>query len=294
MGSSPLQPCSGQGVEAPDGPDARDRAETVSRLRAAGCVFAEQEADLLHAAAASGEGLEALIGRRVAGEPLELVLGWAEFGGRRILTAPRVFVPRRRTELLLDHSLQRLPQGGALLDLCCGTGALGAVVAARSPDARVHCADLDPAATRCAASNLAAVGAAVTGRVHTGDLFVALPQGLRFDVIAANTPYVPSDMIAMLPPEARDHEPRPALDGGTDGLDIARRVIDGARAVLRPGGWVLIECTPQQAETLTVHAKARGFGEVVARGADVSPSGSTELSDDESPYAGTVTFEARR
>jgi len=105
---------------------------------------------------------------------------------------------------------------------------------------------------------------------------------------------VPSDMIAMLPPEARDHEPRPALDGGTDGLDIARRVIDGARAVLRPGGWVLIECTPQQAETLTVHAKARGFGEVVARGADVSPSGSTELSDDESPYAGTVTFEARR
>jgi release factor glutamine methyltransferase len=157
------------------------------------------------------------------------------------------------------------PDGGTVLDLCCGTGAIGAFVAHRRPDLTVHCADVDPAATALAAANLAAAERArprstpVTGRVHAGDLFGALPPSApAFDVVVANVPYVPRAEIATLPREARDHEPRAALDGGHDGLDLARRVRDGARAHLHPRGVVLIEASPAQAATLAAETRAAG------------------------------------
>jgi release factor glutamine methyltransferase len=231
----------------------------VRRLRAAGCVFAEEEADLLLAAAGGPAELEALVARRVAGEPLELVLGTAEFCGHRVAVEPGVFVPRRRTGLLVDLALRRLHgvREPVLVDLCCGSGAVGVAVTTARGQVEVHAADVDPVAVRCAARNLAPLG----GRVHLGDLYDALPESLRgrVDVIAANAPYVPTAAIPLMPPEARDHEPRTALDGGPDGVDLHRRVAAGARRWLRPGGALLVETSRDQAPLTTAVVTAAGL-----------------------------------
>lgn len=216
----------------------------VERLRAAGCVFAEEEADLLLAEATSDEELEVLVQRRAAGEPLEHVLGWVRFLGLRIAVDPGVFVPRRRTELLAREAIRSARPGAVVVELCCGAGAVASAVLAAVP-AEVHAADIDPSATRCAARNLGRAGA-----VHTGDLYDALPQELRgrVDVLAANAPYVPTAAISTMPREARDYEARVALDGGADGLDLHRRIAEGARDWLAPGGRVMIETSEGQAE----------------------------------------------
>lgn len=230
----------------------------VARLRAAGCVFAEDEAELL-AQAASGAELDALVARRVRGEPLELVLGWAEFAGLRIAVEPGVFVPRRRTELLVELAVAARPR--VLVDLCCGTGAVGAAVAHALPDVVVHAADVDAAAVRCAVRNLP------DHHVHLGDLDAPLPATLRgqVDVLVANAPYVPTAAIATMPPEARDHEPATALDGGADGLDIARRVVAAAAGWLRPGGTLLVETSVRQAPVLADAFAAHWFAARVVR-----------------------------
>ncbi|MFE1881296.1 putative protein N(5)-glutamine methyltransferase [Streptomyces diastatochromogenes] len=218
----------------------------VSALRAAGCVFAEDEAELLLTTARSPEELSAMVDRRVAGLPLEHVLGWAEFHGLRIGVDEGVFVPRRRTEFLVDQALAQAPDARVVVDLCCGSGALGAALAAALGAVEVHAADIDPAAVRCARRNLAPYG----GRAHGGDLFDALPAGLRgrVGILTANVPYVPSAEVALLPAEARDHEPQTALDGGADGLDILRRVAAGAPGWLAPGGCLLTETSERQAQ----------------------------------------------
>jgi release factor glutamine methyltransferase len=227
-------------------------AAVVARLRAAGCVFAEDEATLLVEAARSPAELDALVVRRVAGEPLEQVLGWAEFCGLRFLVEPGVFVPRQRTRLLVREAVALAAPGAVVLDLCCGTGAVGAAVAAAVGEVHLHAADVDPAAVRCARRNLA-------GPVYEGDLYAALPEELRgrVDVLVANAPYVPTDAIALMPPEARDHEARTALDGGVDGLDLQRRVAAGAPDWLAPGGSLLIETSGRQApDTLAAFTRA--------------------------------------
>jgi release factor glutamine methyltransferase len=255
----------------PGSPDHRLDALVV-RLRRAGCVFAEEEAALLLEDAPSDAVLEVRAARRCAGEPLEQVLGWAAFAGLRVAVAPGVFVPRRRSELLAREAAARAAraQEGALargrravvVDLCCGSGALALVVAAAVPGAEVHAADLDPAATACAAHNLRGLAAAGgDGRVHTGDLFDALPHDLRgrVDVLVVNAPYVPRDDVALMPPEARDHEPLLALDGGGDGLDVHRRVAAGAREWLSPGGALLVETSARQAEGTEDACRAGGL-----------------------------------
>ncbi|WP_328869258.1 putative protein N(5)-glutamine methyltransferase [Streptomyces sp. NBC_00287] len=216
----------------------------VTALRAAGCVFAEDEARLLLAAAASPAELASMVDRRAAGHPLELVLGWAEFRGLHIVVEPGVFVPRRRTEFLVEQALAQVPDASLVVDLCCGSGAVGAALAAALGTVELHAADIDPAAVRCARRNIAAYG----GRVHAGDLFRALPAALRgrIDILAANVPYVPTDEVPLLPAEARDHEPLTALDGGTDGLDLLRRVADEAARWLAPGGCLLVETSERQ------------------------------------------------
>ena len=184
----------------------------VSRLRAAGCVFAEDEARLLMSTARTPAELDAMVGRRVAGLPLEQVLGWAEFCGLRIIVAPGVFVPRRRTEFLVRQAAALARPGDVIVDLCCGAGAIGAALAAAVDRAEVHAADIDAAAVRCARRNLPGP----RRHVYRGDLYEPLPAGLRgrVAVLAANVPYVPTGEIGFLPPEARAHEPRAALDGG--------------------------------------------------------------------------------
>ncbi len=226
-------------------------ADIVGELRAAGCVYAEDEARLLTGAAAGPAELDGLVARRVAGLPLEQVLGWAQFGGLRIAVEPGVFVPRRRTELLVREAAARRPR--ILVELCCGSGAVSAVLAARLAGLDVHAADLDPAAVRCARRNLPA------GQVYAGDLDAPLPTRLRHevDVLVANAPYVPTAEIALMPPEARDHEPRTALDGGPDGVDVHRRVAAGAAGWLAPEGSLLIETSGRQAPA-TAAAMRRG------------------------------------
>jgi release factor glutamine methyltransferase len=251
----------------------------VSSLRAAGCVFAEDEAQLLSSAARTPAELAAMVDQRVAGLPIEHVLGWAEFCGLRISVDPGVFVPRRRTEFLVRVAADLASQvlGGPALggqvpglrravvvDLCCGSGAVGAALAAAlavSPasawtlaGAELHAADIDPAAVRCARRNVAAAG----GQVHEGDLYDPLPAALRgrVDFLAANVPYVPTGDIGLLPAEARVHEARVALDGGADGLDVLRRVAAAAPQWLAPGGCLLSETSERQAPA-AVEAFAR-------------------------------------
>jgi release factor glutamine methyltransferase len=243
-------------------PERHGRRRLAARLRAAGSVFAEEEASLLVSAAADPAVLAAMVGRRIAGEPLETIVGWTSFCGLRVVVAPGVFVPRRRTELLVREALsivrhenhQFRSSAGAfrsglsvVVELCCGTGALtAAILDANGPAGRleVHAVDIDPRATACARENIGA-----PGQVHTGDLYDPLPDELRgrVAVLVANAPYVPTDEIAMMPPEAREHEPRVALDGGPDGLDVQRRIIDGATDWLAPGGHLLIETSRRQA-----------------------------------------------
>ncbi|MGI5134714.1 MULTISPECIES: putative protein N(5)-glutamine methyltransferase [unclassified Streptomyces] len=239
----------------------------VLTLRSAGCVFAEDEAELILATARTPDEAAAMVDRRVAGLPLELVLGWAEFHGLRVAVEPGVFVPRRRTEFLVDQAVA-LGRGAALVvDLCCGSGALGAALAAALDGPELHAADIDPVAVRCARRNLAPYG----GRVHEGDLFAALPDGLRgrVDILTANVPYVPTEEVALLPSEARDHEPLVALDGGFDGLDVLRRVTAEASRWLAPGGFLLVETSEGQVPA-ALDAFTRG-------GLDVRLSTSEEL-----------------
>jgi release factor glutamine methyltransferase len=217
----------------------------VARLRAAGCVFAEDEARLLASAARTPEELAVMVDRRVGGLPLEQVVGWAEFCGLRIAVEPGVFVPRLRTEFLVQQATALAKPHDIIVDLCCGVGAIGAALAASVSQLEVHATDIDPAAVRCARRNLDGFGV----HVYEGDLYDPLPPALRgrVSIVVANVPYVPTDEMRLLPGEARAHEPRVALDGGPDGLDVLRRVAAGAPGWLVPGGHLLIETSERQA-----------------------------------------------
>ncbi|MFI7147489.1 putative protein N(5)-glutamine methyltransferase [Nonomuraea sp. NPDC050022] len=243
----------------------------ITRLRAAGCVFAEDEAELLISTARTPDELATMVDQRVAGLPLEHVLGWAEFCGLRIAVDPEVFVPRRRTEFLIDQAEAAAlsdPSPTVILDLCCGTGAMGAALAAAlsREGVELHAADLHPAAVRCARRNLAPIG----GHVYEGDLYKPLPATLRgrVDILIASPPYVPTEAIRLLPSEARVHEPLVALDGGADGLDVVRRVIAEAPAWLAPGGHLLVETSERQASRTAEDMAAAGLTPRVAGSED--------------------------
>jgi release factor glutamine methyltransferase len=242
-----------------------DAPAVVSRLRAAGCVFAEDEARLLMAAARTPAELDVMVGQRVSGLPLEHVVGWAEFCGLRIAVAPGVFTPRRRTEFLVRQAVALARPGAVIVDLCCGAGAIGAALAASVERAEVHAADIDPASVRCARQNLPA------GHVYQGDLYEPLPAVLRgrVQVLTANVPYVPTGEIGYLPPEARVHEPPAALDGGPDGLDVLRRVAVGAPGWLAPGGHLLIETSERQVPAAESALADAGLTAQLARSADL-------------------------
>ncbi len=256
----------------------------VARLRAAGCVFAEDEARLLLEACAEEAGaeegaaeeagaeegarsptaLEELVRRRVAGEPLEHLLGWAEFDGLRIAVGPGVFVPRRRTAFLVACAMPFVRPGAVVVDLCCGTGAVGAALLARSAEPlELWASDLDPAAVASARQNLG------EARVREGDLFDPLPSGLagRVDVLVVNAPYVPTDAIRTMPPEARLHEAHVALDGGADGLDLHRRIAREAPRWLAPGAHLLIETSRRQAPQTAGLLAAAGLATRIRRSA---------------------------
>ncbi len=245
-----------------------DRERAYNQAAAAGRVYAEDEAALLVGAASSEAQLETMVSRRVDGEPREVVVGWAEFARLHIAVDPGVFVPRRRTELVVLRAMRLAAPGSIVLDLCCGSSALDEVMLAGVPGVELYAADLDPVAVRNARRTLEPLG----GVVLEGDLSEPLPDTLRerIDVVMCNTPYVPSGEIEWLPAEARLYEARMALDGGSDGLDIQRRVVEQAPRWLAPGGSLLVEATQRQAPTTAqlfassglashiVHSKKRG------------------------------------
>ena len=212
---------------------------------------------MLVEAAASPEDLESMTVRRVGGEPLEQIVGWASFAGLRVRLLPGVFVPRRRSELLVRLTIERLGDSGTVLDLGCGSGALGAAVAAAVPKAQVWAVDIDPDAVTCARLNLP------SKQVLLGDLYDPLPSGLRARVICANAPYVPTASIALMPGEARDHEHLVALDGGQDGLEVQRRVVAGAAARLTDDGALLVETSRRQADATARLADTAGLASTI-------------------------------
>lgn len=228
-------------------------ANLAERLRAAGCLAAEEEAALLLAAAPDPHLLEDWATRRELGEPLAWITGRHEFCGRMLYVAPGVYVPRVQTEELARRAAGRLPALGGAVDLCTGCGAVAAHMQAEVPTASVVGVDVDSEAVDCATRNGV--------RAIVGDLALAsTPDGV-FDVVTAVPPYVPTDELRLLPADVQRHEPRAALDGGRDGLDIARRVVVAAARLLAPGGWLFIELGGVQDELLARGLDACGFGQ---------------------------------
>jgi release factor glutamine methyltransferase len=226
----------------------------VHRLGAAGCVAAEDEAALFIAAAPDPHTLETWICRREHGEPPSWITGRAQFCGRALHVAPGVYVPRPQTEELARRAAVLLPDHGRALDLCTGAGAVAAYLRASVPTAAVFGADVDRGAAACAARNgVAAVVADVGQPLRARD---------GFDVVTAVAPYVPTGELTLLPADVQRYEPRVALDGGADGLDLVRRVIAAAARLLRPGGWLLIEVGADQDQRLARSFTRNGFARV--------------------------------
>jgi release factor glutamine methyltransferase len=248
----------------------------VAFLRAAGCVYAEEEARILTESARSSDELRAFLDRRAEGEPLEYIVGWAEYCGLRIPLCRGVFVPRRRSEFLAECSIQLVTAtaertDGAppvrVLDMCCGSGAIGLAVAVGSTNVELLAADNSSVAVGCARENLARVN----GSVYQGDLFAALPRtelhGL--DVILANAPYVPTEKIQTLPAEARLYEPLSTLDGGPEGTSVQRRILESAAEWLRTPGAVLIETAEEMADMTLQIAREAGFASEIRASAEL-------------------------
>jgi release factor glutamine methyltransferase len=203
-----------------------------------------------------------LVKRRAAGEPTAYLTGRKDFFGRTFKVDRRALVPRPETELLVEAALAALPEEGALLDLCTGTGCVAVTVALERPRARVVATDLSAGALGLARENAEALGALV--ELLQGDLYAPLPPELRFDVVAANPPYVPSPEVPGLAREL-SHEPALALDGGEGGLAVARRVVAGAPPRLRPGGVLAMEMHESHRESLPRLCLEAGFERAEAR-----------------------------
>lgn len=189
--------------------------------------------------------LTRMIKTRGEGVPLEQILGWAEFCGLRVVIEPGVFVPRFKTEFLAGQAIALCNLNSVVLDLCCGSGAIGFAVISAKPSIQLLATDIDPIAVACASRNLAPFGVAV----FEGDLFEPIPKDLksRVDIVLANAPYVPTEATEIMPRESRLYESHVSLDGGRDGLDVHRRIAAAATEWLAPGGYLLIETGKSQA-----------------------------------------------
>lgn len=223
----------------------------AARLTAAGCVAAAEEAAELLAAAPDAATVEAWVVRRERGEPLAWITGSVTFAGRAVRVDPGVYVPRPQTEMLARRAAALLPPNGRAADLCTGCGAVAHHLRAEVPGASVVAVDRDPAAVRCARANGVP---AVRGDVGAG------LASRCFDVVTAVAPYVPTTELRLLPSDVQAFEPRSALDGGTDGLVLVRRVLADAARLLVAGGWLLVELGGEQDEALRPDLDAAGFG----------------------------------
>jgi release factor glutamine methyltransferase len=220
--------------------------EALAELLAdAGFVAAQEEADELLARAAGDVGLlDALVARRLTGEPLAWITGSVAFCGLQIRVERGVYVPRWQSEPLARRAVERLPAGGVAIDLCTGAGAVARTMSANRPGARVVASDLDERAVACARANGV--------EAYRGDLFAPLPRALQggVDVVVGVVPYVPTPDLPLLQRDTLAFESPLSYDGGRDGTEILRRVLADAPRFLRPGGALLLELGGQQADAL--------------------------------------------
>ena len=203
-----------------------------------------------------------LVRGRDAGRPTQHLVGGRDFFGHWFATDGRALVPRPETELLVEACLEAIPGDGAgraALDLCAGGGCIGLTLLAERPALRLTAVELSPEAAALARENATALGLEARYELIEGDLYAPLPVHDRWSVIASNPPYVPTGEWATLPREVRDHEPRLALDGGADGLDVLRRLIDGARSRLEPGGLLALEIGEDQGPAVRALLEAGGL-----------------------------------
>ncbi|PZS80029.1 protein-(glutamine-N5) methyltransferase, release factor-specific [Stenotrophomonas maltophilia] len=253
-------------------------AEASARL---GGIDARHEAELLllhvldrprswlfaHAtdplAAADQATFEALLARRVAGEPVAYLIGRRGFWTLDLEVDPATLIPRPETELLVELALERLPPDQALqlADLGTGSGAIALALASERPRAQVLATDASTGALAVAARNAARHELGNVRFAEGGHDWYAPLQGVRFDLIASNPPYIASDDPHLEQGDLR-FEPSTALASGMDGLDDIRRIVDGGQAHLRPGGWLLIEHGRDQGAAIRALFEATGFVEV--------------------------------
>lgn len=179
--------------------------------------------------------------QRLRRVPVQYITGVAAFRHLELAVTPAVLIPRPETEVLVEVALELLPEGGRVLDLCCGSGAVALSLAHEAAAAQVAAADVSAAALAAAKANGLRCGLAERVEWHCGDLFAPLGSAAPFDLIAANPPYVRRGDLAQLAPEVRDYEPQLALDGGEDGLAYHRRIAQEAADFMRPGGYLLLE-----------------------------------------------------
>ena len=226
-------------------PAPSDRGELAELLADAGFVAAAEEADeLLARAAGDRELLDALVARRLTGEPLAWITGSVSFCGLQVAVDPGVYVPRWQTELLALRAVERLPADGAAIDVCTGAGAIARTLMARRPGARVVATDVDERAVACARRN--GVDA------HRGDVLAPLPRALegRVDVVVGVVPYVPTPELPLLQRDTLTFESTLSYDGGEDGTALLRRVVAESARFLRHGGALLLELGGPQADAL--------------------------------------------
>lgn len=206
------------------------------------------------------DAVRALVKRRRAREPVAYILGEKEFYRRPFRVGSGVLVPRPETEVLVDRALEALPRGATrALDLCTGSGAIAITLAAERPQLQVTATDLSPEALAIARDNAQQLGVAERVELLEGDLYGALRDERPFDLIVSNPPYVAEGDWGSLAPEITQHEPRLALLAGGDGLDIIRRICDGAGARLAPAGVLLMEVGAGQARAVVALLQAAGL-----------------------------------
>jgi release factor glutamine methyltransferase len=208
--------------------------------------------------------LRDLVKRRGAREPLQHVLGTAEFHGRIFTSDKRALIPRPETEQLVELALElaKAHPTPTLLDIGTGSGVIAITLALELPSATIHATDLSPDALALAAENADRHQLTDLLVFHQTDLLP--PDDTQFDLIIANLPYIPADDIATLSPEVR-HDPLTALDGGADGLDLIRRLIDTAPDRLASGGALLLEIGAGQADAVNALLSARKFRDISLR-----------------------------
>ncbi len=201
--------------------------------------------------------------QRLQRMPVQYIVGSAAFRDLELSVTPDVLIPRPETEILVEEALQCLPEGGRALDLCCGSGAIALSLALEMDSARVVAADISEAALRVAKANGERCGLAERVEWFCGDLFAPLVDSEPFDIVVCNPPYVRHGDLMGLEPEVQDHEPHLALDGGEDGLDYYRRIVQEAPGAIRPGGYLLLEVGDRQSAAVeALLAQVAHFDEV--------------------------------